>query len=43
MQPAMRASPAPALPIRATRLRNLGTHAVYGMGLYVAAVVIAGL
>lgn len=43
MQPAMGAgvagsrSPNP----RATRLRNLGTHAVYGAGLYVAAVLFA--
>lgn len=40
MQPAMGAgiagsrTPSP----RATRLRNLGTHAVYGIGLYLAAV-----
>jgi len=26
---------------RATRLRNLGTHAVYGIGLYASAVVLA--
>jgi hypothetical protein len=47
MQPAMGAgiagsrSPNPA----ATRIRNLGTHAIYGVGLYVAAVamsVVAG-
>jgi hypothetical protein len=25
----------------ATRLRNLGTHAVYGIGLYVAAVALS--
>jgi hypothetical protein len=43
MQPAMGAgvagskSPNPA----ATRLRNLGTHAVYGLGLYGAGVVLA--
>jgi DUF2938 family protein len=43
MQPAMGAgiagskSPRPA----ATRLRNLGTHAVYGFGLYVSAVVVS--
>lgn len=43
MQPAMGAgfagsrTPNP----RATRLRNLGTHAVYGLGLYLAAVVLA--
>lgn len=45
MQPAMGAgfagskSPDP----RATRLRNLGTHAVYGLGLYAAAVVLSVL
>ena len=45
MQPAMGAgiagsrTPDP----RATRLRNLGTHAVYGLGLYLAAIVLAGL
>lgn len=45
MQPAMGAgiagsrTPDP----RATRLRNLGTHAVYGIGLYLAAVVLAAL
>jgi DUF2938 family protein len=43
MQPAMGAgiagakSPNPA----ATRMRNLGTHAIYGLGLYAAAAVIA--
>jgi hypothetical protein len=43
MQPAMGAgiagsrSPNPT----ATRLRNLGTHTVYGMGLYAAAVVLS--
>jgi Protein of unknown function (DUF2938) len=43
MQPAMGAgiagsrSPDPT----ATRLRNLGTHSVYGLGLYMAAVVVA--
>lgn len=40
MQPAMGAdiagSRTPSL--RATRLRNLGSHAVYGIGLYAAAV-----
>jgi hypothetical protein len=42
MQPAMgigvagAKSPSP----RATRLRNLGTHAVYGLGLYAAAIVL---
>jgi hypothetical protein len=45
MQPAMglgfagARSPHPA----ATRLRNLGTHAVYGIGLYLAAVVMSAL
>jgi hypothetical protein len=45
MQPAMGAgiagsrSPNP----RATRLRNLGTHAVYGVGLYLSAVALATL
>ena len=45
MQPAMGAgiagakSPNPA----ATRARNLGTHAVYGFGLYVAALAMSGL
>jgi hypothetical protein len=45
MQPAMGAgiagsrSPNP----RATRLRNVGTHAVYGVGLYLSAVVLAYL
>jgi hypothetical protein len=43
MQPAMGAgiagsrTPDP----RATRLRNLGTHAVYGVGLYLAAVALS--
>jgi hypothetical protein len=43
MQPAMGAgiagskTPDP----RATRLRNLGTHAVYGVGLYVSAVALS--
>ena len=43
MQPAMGAgfagsrTPNPA----ATRLRNLGTHAVYGIGLYASALVLA--
>ena len=43
MQPAMGAgiagskTPNPA----ATRLRNLGTHAVYGIGLYVSALILA--
>ena len=43
MQPAMGAgiagsrTPNPA----ATRLRNLGTHMVYGIGLYVSALVLA--
>lgn len=45
MQPAMGAgiagsrTPHPA----ATRLRNLGTHAVYGIGLYVAALALAAM
>jgi len=45
MQPAMGAgiagsrSPNP----RATRLRNLGTHLVYGIGLYASALVLASL
>jgi hypothetical protein len=45
MQPAMGAgiagakSPNPA----ATRVRNLGTHAIYGLGIYLAAVVMAML
>ena len=43
MQPAMGAgiagsrTPSP----RATRLRNLGTHAVYGVGLYLSAVALS--
>lgn len=45
MQPAMGAgfagsrTPDP----RATRLRNLGTHAVYGVGLYLTALALVGL
>ena len=45
MQPAMGAgfagsrTPDP----RATRLRNLGTHAVYGFGLYLSALALVGL
>ena len=45
MQPAMGAgfagsrTPNPA----ATRLRNLGTHAVYGIGLYGSALVLAAI
>lgn len=45
MQPAMGAgiagsrTPNPT----ATRLRNLGTHAVYGLGLYLSALVLAGI
>ena len=45
MQPAMGAgiagsrTPNPT----ATRLRNVGTHAIYGLGLYMAAVALSGL
>ena len=45
MQPAMGAgiagarTPSP----KATRLRNLGTHAVYGVGLYISAVALSTL
>jgi hypothetical protein len=45
MQPAMGSgiagsrTPSP----RATRLRNLGTHAVYGIGLYISAVALSGV